>query len=78
MPDRLSESMGVALYAMFIGLLVPSVRSNMRILWVALLAMGVNYVCQRFGMNQGWAIVVGTLIGGAGGIWLLEDEEEES
>ncbi|TGB05328.1 AzlC family ABC transporter permease [Halobacillus salinus] len=78
MPESLSESMGVALYAMFIGLLIPSVKGNWRIACIALLAMGVNVLCQSFGLNQGWSIVVGTLIGGASGIWLLDSEEEKA
>ncbi|MFG6149565.1 AzlC family ABC transporter permease [Halobacillus sp. B23F22_1] len=76
-PQRLSESMGVALYAMFIGLLIPSVKKYNRIAYIALAAMVINYLCQIWGMSQGWAIVVGTLLGGAAGIWILDDEEEE-
>ncbi|UOQ92714.1 AzlC family ABC transporter permease [Halobacillus shinanisalinarum] len=77
MPSRLSESMGIALYAMFIGLLIPSIRKHYRIAIIAVLAMIINFLCQWWGMNQGWAIVLGTLIGGLSGIWVLADEEEE-
>ncbi len=76
-PSRLSESMGVALYAMFIGLLIPSVKKHSRIAYIAVIAMAVNYVFQLWGISQGWAIVIGTLAGGLCGIWILEDEEEE-
>lgn len=75
-PARLSESMGVALYAMFIGLLIPSVKRNGRIAIIAVTALLINYLCQRMGMNQGWAIVAGTLVGGLSGIWILGEEEE--
>lgn len=77
MPARISESMGIALYAMFIGLLIPSVKGNARVAGVALLAMFINFLCQSLGMNQGWAIVLGTILGGAGGIGLLAKEEDE-
>ncbi|WP_082234746.1 AzlC family ABC transporter permease [Halobacillus massiliensis] len=76
-PPRLSESMGIALYAMFIGLLVPSIRKYNRIIWIALTAMMINYLCQLIGMSQGWSIVAGTLLGGLCGIWIIEDEEED-
>lgn len=76
MPDRLSNSMGIALYAMFIGLLVPSVKKYHRIAMVALIAMSVNFILQSWEISQGWAIVTGTIIGGVSGIWILEDEEE--
>ncbi|MBN8233609.1 AzlC family ABC transporter permease [Halobacillus kuroshimensis] len=75
-PARLSDSMGVALYAMFIGLLIPSVKRNGRIAMIAVTALLINYLCQRMGMNQGWAIVAGTLAGGLSGIWILGEEEE--
>lgn len=77
MPPRLSGSMGVALYAMFIGLLIPSIKGNGRIVWIALVAMAINFICQSFGMNQGWAIVLGTVFGGMCGIWILTEEEDE-
>ncbi|MCP3026787.1 AzlC family ABC transporter permease [Halobacillus sp. A5] len=73
-PPRLRESMGVALYAMFIGLLIPSVKKHFRIAFIALFAMIINYLFQLWGMSQGWAIVLGTLIGGLSGIWILEDD----
>lgn len=77
MPERLSQSMGIALYAMFIGLLIPSIKANLKVVFIAVLAMAVNFLCQTIGMNQGWAIVLGTITGGASGIWLLQDEEGE-
>ncbi|MYL18347.1 branched-chain amino acid ABC transporter permease [Halobacillus litoralis] len=76
-PAKLSDSMGVALYAMFIGLLIPSVKRNGRIAIIAVTALLINALCQSVGMNQGWAIVAGTLAGGLSGIWLLEEEGEE-
>ncbi|UOQ46515.1 AzlC family ABC transporter permease [Halobacillus salinarum] len=77
MPQRLSESMGIALYAMFIGLLVPAIKKHYRISFVAITAMLVNFIGQQWGLNQGWAIVLGTLIGGLSGVFILKDEEEE-
>ena len=75
MPTMLSDSMGVALYAMFIGLLIPSVKKDFKIAGIAVLAMLINFICQFWGMSQGWAIVMGTVLAGFSGIWLLEDEE---
>ncbi|MFC4024552.1 AzlC family ABC transporter permease [Oceanobacillus longus] len=73
-PDRLSQSMGIALYAMFIGLLLPSVKKDKRIAVIALFAMLINALCIQLGMSTGWAIVVGTIIGGMSGIYLLKEE----
>lgn len=71
-PDKLSQSMGVALYAMFIGLLVPSVKKEWRVGFIAVIAMLICYVAS-FWFSTGWAIVSGTLIGGFCGIFLLEE-----
>lgn len=72
-PERLSQSMGIALYAMFIGLLVPAVKINLRLVYIALIAMLVNLLFSQF-VSSGWAIVFGTVIGGASGIYFLKEK----
>ncbi|KGX92562.1 branched-chain amino acid ABC transporter [Pontibacillus halophilus JSM 076056 = DSM 19796] len=76
-PTSLSQSMGVALYAMFIGLLLPSVRAEWRIGIVALISMFLNFAFSEV-MPAGWAIVCATIIGASTGIWLLKKEGESS
>ncbi|WP_404813406.1 AzlC family ABC transporter permease [Halobacillus yeomjeoni] len=78
MPERLSESMGIALYAMFIGLLLPSIKKEHKIAIIALIAIGINTFLQSLGMSQGWAIVLGTLLGGMSGIWIMNEEGEDA
>lgn len=72
-PEALSQSMGIALYAMFIGLLVPSVKKELRVGLIALIMMLINAICLQF-MSSGWAIVVGTVLGGYSGVFLLKGE----
>ncbi|GAB4073895.1 AzlC family ABC transporter permease [Barrientosiimonas marina] len=72
-PEQLSQSMGIALYAMFIGLLIPSVKKEWRIGLVAILAMLINAICSQF-MSEGWAIVCGTVLGGLSGVVLLKED----
>ncbi|MFC0523448.1 AzlC family ABC transporter permease [Pontibacillus salicampi] len=74
-PDALSQSMGIALYAMFIALLVPSVKAEWRIGMIALLAMIINVAAYQLTSNQGWSIVIATIGAGASGIWLLPEED---
>ncbi|KGP71329.1 AzlC family ABC transporter permease [Pontibacillus yanchengensis] len=76
-PDALSQSMGIALYAMFIALLIPSVRNEWRIGLIAVLSMMLNYIAYKITGNQGWSIVLATILAGASGIWLLPQEEVE-
>ena len=73
-PQKLSQSMGIALYAMFIGLLIPSIKQETRIAAIAIVAMLVNAGFVQLGMSTGWAIVAGTIIGGFSGIYFLGEE----
>lgn len=73
-PDKLSQSMGIALYAMFIGLLIPSVKKNIKIGFIAIIAMLVNLMASQV-MSDGWAIVLGTLLGGLSGVYFLKEDD---
>jgi len=73
-PEKLSQSMGVALYAMFIGLLVPSVKKELKVGFIAIIAMLINVICSQF-MSVGWSIVMATVIGGFSGVYLLKEDE---
>ncbi|MDC3413564.1 AzlC family ABC transporter permease [Aquibacillus sp. 3ASR75-11] len=73
-PEALGQSMGIALYAMFIGLLIPSVKKEWRIGCVAVIAMVSNFLFSQF-LDQGWAIVLGTILGGSSGMILLKEEK---
>lgn len=72
-PEQLSQSMGIALYAMFIGLLMPSIKKNLRVGLIAIIAMFINVIFSQF-MTDGWAIVCGTVFGGLSGLLFLKGE----
>ena len=62
MPESVQSSMGIALYALFIGLLLPSVRKSRSALTVAAIAMGLSALikwtpCFSF-INRGLAIMI--------------------
>lgn len=71
-PEKLSNSMGIALYAMFIGLLVPSVKKEWRVGLIAVVAMLICLLASQY-VSTGWAIVAGTVVGGFSGVFLLEE-----
>lgn len=73
-PETISQSMGIALYAMFIGLLIPSVKQNVKVGYIAVIAMLINLIASQF-MSDGWAIVVGTVLGGLTGVYFLKGDE---
>ncbi|MDP4163280.1 MAG: AzlC family ABC transporter permease [Bacillota bacterium] len=63
LPKTLQESMGVALYAMFIGLLVPSLKKSRKVAMLAVLAGVFNsiFTIEKW-LAPGWAIVSATVL----------------
>ncbi|WAA13026.1 AzlC family ABC transporter permease [Fervidibacillus halotolerans] len=63
LPDVFQEGMSIALYAMFIGLLVPSIKGNRKVLYLAVVAAGFNSLFTFYQlMSIGWSIVLSTLL----------------
>ncbi|MGI6435816.1 MAG: AzlC family ABC transporter permease [Syntrophomonadaceae bacterium] len=62
LPAALQASMGIALYAMFIGLLVPSLRKGRPVIIVVLAAIVfqamMNWVPALCGLATGWKLVL--------------------
>lgn len=72
-PPSIGASMSIGLYAMFIGLLIPSVRENFKIGIIASISGGLCYLFGLF-LNSGWAIVMATLVGGLIGSFFIQGE----
>ncbi|MGM0838691.1 MAG: AzlC family ABC transporter permease [Bacillota bacterium] len=67
LPDSLQESMAVALYAMFVGLLVPSFKKHRKVVVLAGIAAMLNTVFTLvLGIAPGWSIVLATLVSAVG------------
>lgn len=63
LPQSLQESMSVALYAMFIGLLVPSIKKSIKILLITILSASLNTTFTMTNIfSTGWSIVIATLL----------------
>ncbi|MDD3364434.1 MAG: AzlC family ABC transporter permease [Syntrophomonas sp.] len=81
LPESIKLSMGIALYAMFIGLLVPSCKKSKAILIIALLAMAINsllYFTPFFSsISTGLRIVLTTVIAAMAGAIMFSKEENE-
>ena len=82
LPQNVQDSMGIALYALFIGLLLPSVRKSRSALIVAAAGMGLSALIKWTpcfaDMNRGIAIMTATglaaLLGAV--VFPLEKKEE--
>jgi 4-azaleucine resistance transporter AzlC len=63
LPSFLQASMAVALYAMFIGLLVPSMKKSVKVVFLSVIAGALNSVFLfTTSLSEGWAIVLATLM----------------
>ncbi len=63
LPQVLQESMAIALYAMFIGLLVPSLKQSWKVAFLAGLSASLNSVFVLTNtLSTGWSIVTATLL----------------
>ncbi len=61
LPQFLQAAMSIALYAMFIGLLVPSMKGNRKVVMLAGLAAILHCLLHVVGMSTGWSILLATL-----------------
>ena len=62
LPAFLQAAMSIALYAMFVGLVVPSMKGNRKVTLLALLGAAIHSALFWSGLlSTGWAILVATL-----------------
>jgi len=61
----LQASMGIALYAMFIGLLVPALKNSRSVILVVIIAIGIHsalcWIPVCAGLSTGWKIIISTI-----------------
>ena len=76
LPFVLKSSMSIALYALFIGLLVPSIRENKEVMLVAGMAGGLNSVL-RLVLSSGWSLVIGSLVAAFAGTLIFGGSKKE-
>lgn len=77
-PALLQSSMGLALYAMFIGLLVPGLKGSTAKLAVSLVAIGLSVLTSWVSaLAKGWKILIVTVVACALGALLFPEGREE-
>lgn len=82
LPAVVQASMGIALYAMFIGLLIPSCKRSRRVLIVSLLAALLHAVLRWLpaaaAVGGGWGLILATLVSAGCGAYFFREEAEEA
>lgn len=81
LPEPFQNSMGIALYAMFIALVVPAAKKSRAALIVAAIAIFINsiltWVPKINIISEGWAIIIATIAACTFGAILFPREEGE-
>ena len=85
LPASLLSALGIALYAMFIAIIVPPARSSRPVALVILIAVCLSclfrYVPFLSGLSSGWVIIISGLVSALIGTFLFpiqEDKEKEA
>lgn len=81
LPEVIKVSMGIALYAMFIGLLIPHMKKSKPVVVVSLLAMVINslmyWASMLWGFSNGWGIIIATIASAALGASFYSEGKEQ-
>jgi 4-azaleucine resistance transporter AzlC len=81
LPEVVKASMGIALYAMFIGLLVPHIKKSKPVVVVSLLAVVINclmyWASMIWGFSNGWGIIIATIASAAIGASFYSEGNEQ-
>lgn len=78
LPEIITASLGIALYAMFIGILIPNLTNNWKLSVLVLLTAVCNSVLTCL-IPSSWALIISTLVCAFAGIFFVElnDERKE-
>jgi 4-azaleucine resistance transporter AzlC len=75
LPGILSQGLEIAIYTLFITLLVSSLKVNPKLLYVPVVSMAANTIITPY-LSSGLAILVSILVGAAAGTLLGGDDHE--
>lgn len=79
-PQALQNAMGIALYAMFIALIIPAARESIKILAVILIAVAVmcmlKYIQVFSFISSGFRVIIATVAAAAAGAALFPSDSE--
>jgi predicted branched-subunit amino acid permease len=76
LPAILTAALGISLYAMFLSLLLPGLRANLRLSLLVLLTAICNYLLSLF-LEPSWALVISTLACAFLGVFFVDLETGE-
>ena len=72
LPVIVTNSFNISLYALFVAILIPSIKESKQIALLVLITAVLNVVLGQFLGN--WSLIVSTLVGAAIGMYIVDDE----
>lgn len=80
LPLTLQNAMGIALYGMFIALIVPPARKERKILVIIMIAVAImcmfRYISIFSGISSGFRIIISSVVAAAAGAYFFPNKEE--
>lgn len=74
LPQVLMKGIGISLYAMFIALLVPSIKCSGRLALVAVLSAFLNWIFSvKMNISAGWSVLTATMLAAAAGAFIYRE-----
>ncbi|MBQ9026806.1 MAG: AzlC family ABC transporter permease [Methanobrevibacter sp.] len=73
LPEIVTNSFNISLYALFIAILVPAVKHNKRLGLLVVITALLNVILQFVVGN--WSLIISTLLGAFIGMYIVDDED---
>ncbi len=76
LPELVSNSLNITIYAMFIGLLVPKLKKNKKLTLTVLITAILSFTLSTF-LPHAWTIITATLLGAAISLFIPDSKTDE-
>lgn len=77
LPQIVVDSFGVAFYAAFLGLLLPSIKYNNRLIILVIITAVLNWLLQYF-LPASWSVILAMIFGAFIGVFFVDDEIDQT
>ncbi|HZK38878.1 MAG TPA: AzlC family ABC transporter permease [Clostridia bacterium] len=77
LPELVSNSLNITLYAMFIGLIVPSLKKNKKLTLTVLLTAVLSFLLSYL-LSSAWTIIAATLLGALISILIPDNKADKA
>lgn len=72
LPQIVADSFGIAFYAAFLGLLLPSVKGSGRLVLLVAITAALNWLLQLC-IPASWSVILSMVAGALAGVFIVED-----